>query len=725
MRPVILLDEGVAVPACDGARVVRVDRGGAAALNALLLASDSPVVALLENGARVTWGALDRLVRVLRGKVAVAGPSTNIAWNEQRRTDAPGPSASDAQVERYARSLALRARATMRDLAPLHSLGDFCYVARREVLLELGGADESFDPGPCWEIDLNVRADRAGYGGLWVLSAYVHRAPVAARRLEREAALMWAAKRKFQDRHCGARLRGEKQDYRDHCRGDACPNFSPRGLSVTIIVPRRVPVETALPLPAESARVTSVEDAPLVSCILPTRGRPRFLIEAVKNFLAQDYPRKELIVVDDEDAPVGALLPEDERFVLVRTRGRLPLGEKRNVACARARGSLIAHFDDDDWYPPHRLSAQVRAMAERGAAVGGTSSLYFFDARGGRAWLYSHPGARWVAGSTLVYRRSFWEAHPFAPVSIGEDSRFLAGVTAADALVDLREQGLCVAMLHKGNTSPKRLTAPLWRAVAPDAVRVLLGERRLGAYREAPGATEPPLVSCVMPTFNRPAFVALAVASFEAQSYPNKELIVVDDGAVQVREIVEGRPGVRYHRLQRRASIGDKRNVGNWLARGEVVCLWDDDDWYSSERLRYQVLPILYDEADLTGIESAFLMSLSTGEVWSVADTLHRSMFEGDVAGGTLAYRRDVAQRIRYPSTSLGEDASLIRKAVSMGYHLKRLANRGHFIYMRHDRNTWLFEAGSFIDPKAWRRSVPPPGFEPSVLAAYQAAGRV
>lgn len=471
--------------------------------------------------------------------------------------------------------------------------------------------------------------------------------------------------------------------------------------------------------------MSSVEDAPLVSCILPTRGRPRFLIEAVKNFLAQDYPRKELIVVDDEDAPVGALLPEDERIVLVRTRGRLPLGEKRNVACARARGGLIAHFDDDDWYPPHRLSAQVRAMAKRGAVIGGTSRLYFFDARGGRAWLYSRPGARWVAGSTLIYRRSFWEAHPFAPVSIGEDSRFLAGVTAADALVDLREPGLCVAMLHKSNTSPKRLTAPLWRAVAPDAVRVLLGERRLGAYREAPGATEPPLVSCVMPTFNRPAFVALAVASFEAQSYPNKELIVVDDGAVQVREIVEDRPGVRYHRLQRRASIGDKRNVGNWLARGEVVCLWDDDDWYSWERVRYQVLPILYDEADLTGIESAFLMSLSTGEVWSVADTLHRSMFEGDVAGGTLAYRRDVAQRIRYPSTSLGEDASLIRKAVSMGYRLKRLANGGHFIYMRHDRNTWLFEAGSFIDPKAWRRSAPPPGFEPSVLAAYRAAGRV
>ena len=339
VRPVVLLDEGLAEPPCGGARVVRVRGGGAAALNALLGASNSTVVALLENGARVAWGALDRLARVLRGGVAVAGPSTNLAWNEQRRPDAPDADAPDAEVERYARRLALRARAVTRELAPLHSLGDFCYVALREVLLRLGGADEEFDPGPCWEIDLNVRLNRAGHRGLWAPAAYVHRAPVAAGRVEREAALLGAAKHKFQDRHCGARLRGEKHDYREHCRGDECPNFSPRGLSVTVITSR----------PAAGARVTVEGGAPLVSCILPTRGRPRFLVEAVQNFLAQDYPNKELVVVVDGDGDsAGALLPDDARVVLVRLRERLPLGQKRNVACARAGGDFIAHFDDDD-----------------------------------------------------------------------------------------------------------------------------------------------------------------------------------------------------------------------------------------------------------------------------------------------------------------------------------------------------------------------------------------
>jgi glycosyltransferase involved in cell wall biosynthesis len=654
------------------------------------------------------------MARVLRGRVAVAGPSTNHAWNEQRRPNAPDPAAADDAVERYARALAMRARAAAREPAPPDSLGDFCYVARRDVLLALGGADETCGESPCWEMELNARARSAGRRGLWVMGAYVHRAPRGEVGFAREGELRGDAEREYQERRGAARLRGGRHEYRGHSRGDARPNYAPRGPAAAEVAPAASP-SGGSPVTRGGA------DDPLVSCILPTRDRPGFLVEAVRNFLAQDYPRKELVVVDDGDAPVRALLPDDERIVYVRPRERLPLGVKRNVACARARGEIIAHFDDDDWYPPARLSTQVGALTGGGGAICGTSRLYFFDPLGGRAWLYSRPGARWVAGSTLAYLRSYWGERPFAPVSVGEDSRFVAGGGAE--LIDLCDPNLCVAMIHARNTCPKRPAAPLWRAAEPGAVRLLLGGR-LGAYREALDAVALPLVSCVMPTFDRPSFVALALANFEAQSYPNKELIVVDDGTLPVEASLRGRDDVRYHRLRRRARIGDKRNVGNSLARGEIVCLWDDDDWYSPERVRYQTLPILYGEADLTAIKSAFLLSLPTGEVWSASDALLGSMFEGGVAGGTLAYRRAVARRVRYPSTSLGEDASLIRRALAEGFRLTRLDNGGHFVYMRHDRNTWGFEAGKFIDPVGWRLTSLPRDFPPSLLPAYQLAGR-
>ena len=46
---------------------------------------------------------------------------------------------------------------------------------------------------------------------------------------------------------------------------------------------------------------------PLVSCMIVTRDRPGFFRQALRCYAAQDYPRKELVVVDDGEQPVGAL----------------------------------------------------------------------------------------------------------------------------------------------------------------------------------------------------------------------------------------------------------------------------------------------------------------------------------------------------------------------------------------------------------------------------------
>jgi glycosyltransferase involved in cell wall biosynthesis len=463
--------------------------------------------------------------------------------------------------------------------------------------------------------------------------------------------------------------------------------------------------------------ITFTVTDPLVSCILPTRNRPRFAIEAVRNFLAQDYKERELIVVDDSETAIACLLPDDPRIVYLRPAERLTIGEKRNLACQRARGSIIAHFDDDDWYPPTRLSTQVRSLCEAGADLAGSSELHVVDLCGGREWQVTGPRAGWVAGTTFLYRRELWQANPFAPVMVGEDSRLLARATR---IVDLRDPLMCVATIHGRNTATTRPAARAWRS-STGVARTQLGDR-YAAYVEAAGSAAIPLVSCVMPTRDRPRFVSLALESFNAQSYPMKELIVVDDGRRPVTNLVSGLPGVRYRRLLGTHTIGAKRNVGHALSRGALVCSWDDDDWYSSDRLRYQLGPILYGEADLTGLESAFMMDLATGDVWSATDTLHETIFAGNVAGGTLTYRREIGDRIRFPNANLAEDATWLRHALGQGFRLARLANAGRFIYMRHARNTWRFHPGTFVDARAWRRVAAPAGFDATTWHAYRAA---
>lgn len=90
-----------------------------------------------------------------------------------------------------------------------------------------------------------------------------------------------------------------------------------------------------------------------------------------------------------------------------------------------------------------------------------------------------------------------------------------------------------------------------------------------------------PLVSCICPTFNRaPEYQHLleeTIESFLRQTYPNKELIVLNDCPGQ--ELACDAPGVRVVNLpERLPTLGDKYNAAIALARGELIAPWEDDD---------------------------------------------------------------------------------------------------------------------------------------------------
>ncbi len=233
--------------------------------------------------------------------------------------------------------------------------------------------------------------------------------------------------------------------------------------------------------------------APLVSCIMPTFNRRRFVGQALWYFLRQDYPRRELIVVDDGTDAVDDLIPDDPRIRYVRLQERRSVGAKRNLACELGQGELICHWDDDDWMAANRLSRQVRELLDSGADVCGAGELLHYRPEAGDAWLYrSLPGDQaCLVGGTLLYRRAGWEEHHFTDVNVGEDSSFVRQF-APDRLRVLGGEPFYVAVVHGYNTAAKNLSDRRWQRRSLDEVgRLLVLDRQF--YADLRNAGEQPI----------------------------------------------------------------------------------------------------------------------------------------------------------------------------------------------------------------------------------------
>ena len=688
--------------------------GPAAAFNRLAASTAARVVVLLESGSIATAGWLDRIRAAFEHDVraGLAGPSTNLSWNPQRAAGAPEASAPLDCVDAFAAALAERCGERRSTLEPLYSLADFCYAVKREVIEAIGPADEGFGGGPCWEMEYNARAARAGFAGVWVHASYVHRRPIGRRRLQNEARLFADARRRYQDRICGLQLRAARREYCGRCEGDACEHFAPSNL---LLVQRSDATPTSAPTTlvvaaAEPAIVVSSAE-PMVSCIMPTRDRRPFVGRAVAQFLAQDYPNRELIVVDDGSDPIEDLLPADPRVRLLRPTRRLTVGAKRNLACEEARGDLIAHWDDDDWMAPWRLRYQVHELVRTGADVCGLDRLYFHDSACGRAWQYVHPaerGRHWVAGGTLCYRKPIWRGQPFADVNEGEDTRFVWNLRDA-RLLALDDPTFYVATVHDGNTSRKRTSDRRYQPVSAGVVERLI---------DPPGPRQP-LVSCIMPTRDRRRFVPLAIEYFLRQDYPNRELVVIDDGGDRVEDLMPADPRVRYIGVPS-GSIGEKRNVAVRAAAGEYIAHWDDDDWYAPGRLSAQLQPLISGEADITALSMRHVLALTSLEFWRCEPALHARLHHRDVCCGTIVFARALWERNGpYPPFNVGEDVRFLQKAAASGVRVRRLDDNDLFICVRHGGNTWRIVWDWTRAIAGWTRSDQPPGLSDADYERY------
>ena len=99
-----------------------------------------------------------------------------------------------------------------------------------------------------------------------------------------------------------------------------------------------------------------------------------------------------------------------------------------------------------------------------------------------------------------------------------------------------------------------------------------------------------PLVSVVIPTYNRAALVCQAIDNMFQQTYSNFELIVVDDGSTDDTQLRLRQYGNRIHVIcQPNAGAPIARNRGAAAARGDIIAFQDSDDLWKPTKLERQV----------------------------------------------------------------------------------------------------------------------------------------
>jgi glycosyltransferase involved in cell wall biosynthesis len=106
------------------------------------------------------------------------------------------------------------------------------------------------------------------------------------------------------------------------------------------------------------------------------------------------------------------------------------------------------------------------------------------------------------------------------------------------------------------------------------------------------GSNSLPFVSIIMPAYNRAFIISESIQSVRNQTYPNWELIIVDDGSDDnTEELVLSVPDsrIRFHKAGRIGLGGKIKNTGIQLAKGPLIAFLDSDDLWAPTKLAQQV----------------------------------------------------------------------------------------------------------------------------------------
>jgi glycosyltransferase involved in cell wall biosynthesis len=174
---------------------------------------------------------------------------------------------------------------------------------------------------------------------------------------------------------------------------------------------------------------------------------------------------------------------------------------------------------------------------------------------------------------------------------------------------------------------------------------------------------ELPMVSVCTPTFNRRPFIQNMFNCFRNQTYPKHriEWIIVDDGTDKIRDLVESSniPQIRYFEVDKKMTLGAKRNYMHSFVRGQIIVYMDDDDYYPPERIEDAVEKL---EANPKAL------CAGSSEIYIYFKHIQKMYQCGPygpnhATAGTFAFRKELLEQTKYEDhAALAEERAFLKE---------------------------------------------------------------
>lgn len=199
-------------------------------------------------------------------------------------------------------------------------------------------------------------------------------------------------------------------------------------------------------------KMSKKDKLPTVSICTPTFNRRPFIPCMIKCFEHQTYPKEKIewIIIDDGTDKIEDLLKDIKEIKYFKYDEKLTLGKKRNLAHEKSTGDIIIYMDDDDYYPPERISHAVETLQKNPKALcAGSSVMHIYFKHIGEMYRFGPYGEKHATAATFAFRKELLLQTKYEETAcLAEERHFLKDYSIPFAQLDTMKTILVLSHVH-------------------------------------------------------------------------------------------------------------------------------------------------------------------------------------------------------------------------------------------------------------------------------------